>query len=475
MQLIKIYIIVGLILVTPHITHSACSWVGNTGTAANATRTEVAACITAAAGKSGAVTVVIPTGSQFWSSELYVDMSAGWSAGDLTIQGAGTASTTISGNWISVNTKAGKKLTIKDMTVSAVNSNVISGNTSPANGGGFRITNINFSDMSGGGQVQIFGDPVYGVIDNCTFTNPIVAIHVREDQSTGAGNISWAKGASLGNSNAVYIENNTFSCNGEHEVIDSENGGRYVVRYNTFTGGCSVGMHDVASGGNSRSILSWEIYNNSFSYTFPVTGAVRLRGGTGVVFNNTVTQSSSFYIAPITMTLYRACGSQSANPWITNCSVNASNKACIGSNIWCNACSTEGNCSGSKVGRASTICMAIDGTGPNGYPCRDQIGQADSFGTLLPARFWNNTSNGQITNPVVYNSSTNRTECANSATFTADNYIRVNRDYCQSATTMPETCNGIATTYNSYTYPHPLISGASPTIQPPSGFRIEGQ
>jgi hypothetical protein len=98
----------------------------------------------------------------------------------------------------------------------------------------------------------------------------------------------------LGSQNAVYVENNVFS--GNRHSIASNSAASYVFRYNTVTTSEMVknwGQVDAhgttTSWGYSKSTFSWEIYNNSFlSTTTNGTGrAIFLRGGDGVVFNNT--------------------------------------------------------------------------------------------------------------------------------------------------------------------------------------------
>ena len=127
--------------------------------------------------------------------------------------------------------------------------------------------------------------------------------------------------------------------------------------------------------------------------------------------------------------------------------------------LWTNKCSSSLSAVKGFLGADATYsdstctsgtgCEYIDdlyGDG-KGWPCRDQIGR----GTLqvdAPMLFWNNTisfAGGAAVSatPHVYS-------CAS-----AD--VQADRDYCQHATTMPASCNGVTTTYESYTYPHPLL------------------
>src|SRR3990172_11382451 len=89
----KIFLSIMLSLIFPMNIYAACSWNGNTGTAASTSSTEVAACVTDAQGKSGDVVINIPAGnSSTWTSAINVNIGNG---GKLSILGAGVGSTTI--------------------------------------------------------------------------------------------------------------------------------------------------------------------------------------------------------------------------------------------------------------------------------------------------------------------------------------------------------------------------------------------
>jgi len=167
--------------------------------------------------------------------------------------------------------------------------------------------------------IGVAGDS-WGVIDHNTFNEPANAepffpVEVHHDSWQGVGNYgdnSWAQPDTLGQAGAVYIETNTFSWPNSAwfpvGCFDTEAGGRLVFRYNT---GCPfVGMHGLDSSGRLRSGRQYEIYNNTFTAQ-PNPNAnmytgVFLRGGTGVIFNNTFNDNGSTpYITLIQVNNFR--------------------------------------------------------------------------------------------------------------------------------------------------------------------------
>ena len=89
----------------------------------------------------------------------------------------------------------------------------------------------------------------------------------------------------LGTNNAVFVEDNVFTRT-HGNAIDSNYGGRYVFRYNEVND-AYIEAHSVQ--GENRASRSWEIYNNTINQVnIAMWIPFSLRGGTGVVFNNTL-------------------------------------------------------------------------------------------------------------------------------------------------------------------------------------------
>ena len=112
------------------------------------------------------------------------------------------------------------------------------------------------------------------------------------DNRDWSGDAAWAKPLKMGSDEAIYIEDNYFKGNnGNSFGIDSWQGGKTVFRFNVLDG-TAAGNHGLETSGRLRSGLNLEIYENKFdgnAYT-----AINYRGGTGIVFNNTVTNAASF-------------------------------------------------------------------------------------------------------------------------------------------------------------------------------------
>lgn len=102
----------------------------------------------------------------------------------------------------------------------------------------------------------------------------------------------------LGSENAVFVEDNYFS--GNRHNIASNNGSVFVFRYNTVVGQESArdfamtDAHGLSS--SPRGSRSYEIYNNNYATNIASglqRSAIGIRGGDGVIFNNTTSAKIS--------------------------------------------------------------------------------------------------------------------------------------------------------------------------------------
>lgn len=135
-----------------------------------------------------------------------------------------------------------------------------------------------------------------GLIDDCYFlmnspSQTIQAVRVIGDLQS-LGSYSWSIPYLYGTTNSLYVEGNTFdnetanSVNGW--ICDIPQGGGMVFRDNLAINAV-WGNHGLEG---NRSCRWWEIYNNTFmatnnSFTEELY-AMDFRGGTGVVFSNTI-------------------------------------------------------------------------------------------------------------------------------------------------------------------------------------------
>ncbi len=371
-------------------------------------------------------TVNVPAGSCTWSDVVSIP-----SAKKLVLKGAGIDSTIITGNTggaVLDMSKSGARVTGFTLKQGAIK----------VDGSGWRIDNCKFqaSYWSDGVQAASYdtvnGAHPVGVIDHCIFNNTRVVVTGTNYMlnENGTQHNFWIQPLGLGTNNAVFVEDCVFNGVADSiNVIDSNYGGRYVFRYNTVND-MYVEAHSVQ--GNNRAVRSWEIYNNTFNQVSRAMWVpIFLRGGTGVVFNNTLT--GTWGTSGIALDNVRSCENRETSG------------LCNGSSPW------DGNQSGQA-----------------GYPCRDQIGRSTDSRlwtasspyppqALDPAYAWNN-KHGANNVPFFQHG------CAASAA-----HIQPGRDYFN---------NTVRPGYTPYTYPHPLTQGGvtpppgEGSLSPPSNFRV---
>ena len=161
--------------------------------------------------------------------------------------------------------------------------------------GGFRIDHNHFINTNS--SARQFG---FGVADHNLFSSAGNGTNNGVQAFTnfsGVGNNAWNSDTALGAYNFVFIENNTFL---DGFANDCMVGGRYVVRFNTFTATTQVGgevqSHATGSTQGWRGCRAWEIYNNWISTSFSGSYAFAQHlSGTGVQYNNTITGTGAGY------------------------------------------------------------------------------------------------------------------------------------------------------------------------------------
>lgn len=249
--------------------------------------------------------VVLPAGSATWPSPLYV--SAG-----IELRGAGIGRTIITNpntGWqqalIKVRASIGHPFRIDGFTFRGAGATASNNSDCIAVAGSVRGFRIDHDEFENGGahSIWIWGD-VYGLIDHDKFINPSQEVVSLFDKGTGAD--SWNAPLDLGGPKAVYVEDNTFDFETKgYHAITGVNGARYVFRYNTVTSAAALNASLVDMHGNyfdGRGGRSFEIYHNTFNSGGSYQG-MYIRGGSGVIFDNTFTGSFSH---PIVFTQYRA-------------------------------------------------------------------------------------------------------------------------------------------------------------------------
>jgi hypothetical protein len=454
-EMFKIFaIIVGLLVIPSQL-------LGGTRTAASCSRSDVTFALNAAGDGDIVVIPSCPSGVT-WSSSVILPRDK-----SITLQGQGETTLikngVMSSYLIQIGANPGKSHRLTNLKIQMNGGGGEYTVSVGDDGNRWRIDHVIFDELS---SKPIYISKGWGVIDNCTFNwttdaSQVIEITVETGGGDSTNGWNWDNQVlDLGTANAVYIENNVFNSKYiDHPVIDCGRSGKYVFRYNLVNGGF-VGHHDSCTG--TRSCFSWEIYNNTILRTQSgkTDKGIAIRGGTGVVFENTITGN---YNTPIVLQNYRSvsnmqCGGESGDGiglpiWGSHCDSTA-DKRCHSRWI---GCTMDSQCSG--YGRCDTN---IDGqTDSTGYPCVDQIGRSNNQ-SLKPALFWGNNAV-----PVVDN--------WNGAYPNSADHIKLNRDYCVnppgcSGQSCYATCNSVSVKYIAYTYPHPLTEGD--LIFPPSRLRI---
>jgi hypothetical protein len=342
------------------------------------------------------------------------------------------------------------------------------------------------------------GIRAYGVTDHNDFAD---VIGVLVAPGNIMNNISWFEDLELGTERATYIEDSTFTYTRFAEANDSNYGARLVFRHNTVKD-TIIGVHSV-QGLSHRATRSWEFYDNTFINTSSNDNnfVFQIRGGTGVIFNNTIIGK---WRNPIIFDNVRdfdsrfssatKCGG--ASPWDgnqpievggqgTHTGLNTTTILADSSQQWpvngfVAYTAGEGTWNthwvwnltdGSKglitTNTANTITATLSGGTrntwnagdsykiSNGYPCRDQIGRSKDQWLwtsaspyppqqLEPVYLWNNKMGG--------------TDAKVSASQT---HIKSGRDYV-IGTPRPG--------YTPYTYPHPLTRSGFTSDDPNSTY-----
>jgi hypothetical protein len=236
-------------------------------------------------------TVVLPAGSMAWASTLNLTNA-------ITLLGAGTNLTTISGN-------GGTLLNVllpadKPVRISGISFNNVRGSTQPtlvlnSKLTAFRVDHCRFNFGKRAVNPQGW---VYGVVDHCTFVDCDIGVGV-----TGDDDFAWDRPVQPGSTNCVCIEDNLFIIDDNvpqlpNEQVYHQEATRTIVRYNVFDGsGYTAGDPSFidAHGNNNyytgnlntdfRGTVVMECYSNVFHahHTFQF---VYLRGGTFFVYGN---------------------------------------------------------------------------------------------------------------------------------------------------------------------------------------------
>lgn len=374
--------------------YAACSGSSPTWTAANATRTEVAACVTSA---SSGDTINVPSGTSTWASDIELPNTK-----DLTIIGAtivscsGTAGTTgyscsatdntvltCSGTCFVFDTTRTQR--ISGFTMTMTSGSRLVDNGTPTTGKYFRLDHNHIIGAESFTQIWMgagnSGTHIQGVIDHNRVEDaafrPIGTFYQWDEGDGSEQHQLWAEQVAFGGGrDRVYIESNHFSHDaGGIQSSDSNYGGRYVYRFNVNDSGFhNSEVHGMQ--GENRGSQHTEIYYNVITTTSGCSGGTtNFRGGTGVIFSNYQAVACSY---GVDFTIDRSEYDEGAGNFGTV-------KEC-----------SDGGVTGADGDSPSGVDQKT--ASQNGWRCRDQVG------TWYDASQWQHTPSfgswNQVQHPV---------------------------------------------------------------------------
>jgi chitodextrinase len=225
---------------------------------------------------------------------------------------------------------------------------------------------------------------------------------------------SWGLADTIGNKDTtgkrnIYVEENTFY-GGTNQGIDADDAVRVVYRYNTLTYS-SFNSHGLDT--SPVGVRHFEVYNNAFRHlggTSQIANqnwAIWIRGGTGVIFNNSIDNLAGSHWGDKSEVRFSIRGAEDARP--------------------------QGTCANTK------------------YPVPHQIGQSFNGTTTFtdPLYLWNNTGTVEVDADWSW---------GNPCGFTFSTFFQWGRDAVNTNTPKPG--------YSSYPYPHPLRTVSNDATPP---------
>jgi hypothetical protein len=250
-------------------------------------------------------TITLPSGTFAWPTGVTISKG-------ITLQGAGYDLTTLArgvgftGHMINIQGLA-SDLPVR---VTGIRFNSIVGQlgdltsvfvqgTHCASWGNYKIR-IDNCYFYGGQRDIFFRHRAYGVVDHCVFNNTAEPFEVY-----GEDDCAWLSQMQFGTAEAVFIEDNLFTSDGNltyfDTLADTFVGGRFTIRHNTFdlrqAPAWSFGSLITAHGNQrywqgtnnwNRSGIMCEFYDNTVRMS-QVYRVLWFRGGRNLVANNTFT------------------------------------------------------------------------------------------------------------------------------------------------------------------------------------------
>ena len=348
-----------------------------------------------------------------------------------------------------------------------------------------RFLNVNGAIMTDGLMRGVIDHCRYELMEDHALGNPFFC------WMTGNGAAAWKNPVLLGSADAICIEDCHIEFHNpksnDSPALPTMDGARAVFRHNTVHDGF---LEFFGVNSTPRGTASFEVYDNLF--TGNCFCAMGFKGGTGVVFNNTV--NGEFQGQPIWATEYRTGGPQQqygqcdgTSRFDGNSPLNGDKQAytglhsgsdgtavlacagkrwkpngLVGYAVWNEADHSVGKISANTE---NTIAAVLKGGKrnhwnpgdafkvTNGYPAMDQIGRSRDAGadtvqpqSLVPVYAWNNRYNGKPCDLKVRRFYPREEE-----------YLREGRDFFN----VPKPG------YAPLAYPHPVVVADGAAATPP--------
>lgn len=286
--------ILGLLWGSP--SYAACTGSSPTWTS-TADRTSVASCISSA---TAGDTINVSAGTATWASTITITKG-------MYLTGAGVGSTVITVSGLS----DGPIEYNPDSTAIAANGAFelsgfefnLSSNSAGLSMNGpsatqnpqtrIRIHHNYWRNSAFGSQWHWLGQ-LYGVFDhNQIDGSGIITPYSTDDGTSAWTNLTYA----FGTANVMVFEDNTWNrANTDWYIIEGGVGGRYVIRYNTIDMVRSAqplfDAHGNQTGANLAT-MGLEIYRNTITGTPANNNFLSIRGGKGMVFDNTLLSTTT--------------------------------------------------------------------------------------------------------------------------------------------------------------------------------------
>jgi hypothetical protein len=296
-----ISVVVGVLALAAEPTEAAC-----TGSSPNWSATPDFASVNSCV--SNAVTgdtVTVSAGSATWTSTLKINKA-------IVLRGAGINQTTITSGvrlpgrlieWVTPSSGLPRLtgFSFRDSGTVADGSNqcyLFIGGTNP----NFRFDHNSVLTSQTCGVV--WDGYIRGVVDHNAYTLTNFkygnyVFHGNWNNISPYGDGSYAAPTNLGTADWLIFEDNTSAatdgCSACPWTLDGWEGSRVVFRFNRLSN-TVVDQHGTESAGRLRGIRAYEFYNNTFTAdSQTIDGVYGLRGGTGVVWANTLTYSGNGY------------------------------------------------------------------------------------------------------------------------------------------------------------------------------------